>query len=179
MQSTLIIYSSAAKDGNTGRLVKTLRRQLAADTLYLDEYEIHPYSYEHKHKHDDFRPLLERALGYEHLVFASPVYWSAMTSTMKAFFDRITEYMDNEALRERLRRLREKRVSLYSTSAGEKAPRAFVGSFTDTFSHLGLTLAGRAHLDCSDGFDEVRAERLLGKRPHVSKRLFNAVMMKK
>ncbi|MCF2859814.1 flavodoxin family protein [Pseudoalteromonas sp. SMS1] len=143
--NTIIVYSSANKEGNTGKAVRELAQDLNAQTLFLDDYVIHDYSYEHTHKDDDFRTLFREVLQYEHVVFASPVYWYAVTPRMKAFIDRITEFMDDEMLQPELRILREKHFSILSTSIHRDAPKAFTDMLQKTFEYLGMTLKGTHH----------------------------------
>ncbi|KZW98619.1 FMN reductase [Pseudoalteromonas luteoviolacea] len=142
---TIIVYSSASKNGNTGHAVEELAHEYNAQTLFLDDYVIHDYSYEHTNKDDDFRDLFREVLQYDHVVFASPVYWYAVTPRMKAFIDRITEFMDDEVLQPELRRLRDKQFSILSTSIHKGAPNAFVEMLQKTFEYLGMTLIGTYH----------------------------------
>ncbi|KZN52795.1 hypothetical protein N474_22770 [Pseudoalteromonas luteoviolacea CPMOR-2] len=143
--NTIIVYSSASKAGNTSIAVEELARDLNAKTLFLDDFVIHDYSYEHKNKDDDFRGLFREVLQYDHVVFASPVYWYAVTPRMKAFIDRITEFMDDEVLQPELRVLREKHFSILSTSIHQDAPSAFIEMLQKTFEYLGMTLKGTHH----------------------------------
>ncbi|MCG7547409.1 NAD(P)H-dependent oxidoreductase [Pseudoalteromonas sp. Of7M-16] len=143
--NTIIVYSSAKKMGNTGVAVEAMAKEYNAQTLFLDDYVINDYSYEHKNKDDDFRALFRHVLQFEHVVFASPVYWYAVTPRMKAFIDRITEFMDDEVLKPELRELRSKQFSILSTSIHETAPLAFTDMLRKTFEYLGMQLRGMYH----------------------------------
>ncbi|KID56292.1 FMN reductase [Pseudoalteromonas luteoviolacea] len=143
--NTIIVYSSAKKLGNTGNAVEELATEFDAQTLFLDDYVIHDYSYDHKNKDDDFRSLFRRILQFDHVIFASPVYWYAVTPRMKAFIDRITEFMDDELLKPELRELRSKQFSILSTSIHETAPQPFTEVLQKTFEYLGMTLKGQYH----------------------------------
>ena len=107
------------------------------------------YRYDKQYHNDDFYNLFEVLLRYEHWVFASPVYWYNTTPKMKAFIDRITDYMDDEALKPKLRTLRQKQFSLLSNAASPSAPDAFIDMFKHTFNYLGMTFKAHSHVQAS------------------------------
>ncbi|WP_046004642.1 flavodoxin family protein [Pseudoalteromonas rubra] len=142
---SIILYSSSNRQGNTAQSVQQLAQQLQADSLYLDDYDIKDYCYNHSNSEDDFRALFRAVLNYDHIVFASPVYWYAITPKMKAFFDRITDFMDDETLQPELRRLRDKQFSILSNSIQETAPRCFTEVIQKTCEYLGMTCREQIH----------------------------------
>ncbi|TMP39633.1 flavodoxin family protein [Pseudoalteromonas rubra] len=142
---SVILYSSSKKHGNTAHSVQKLAPMLQAECIYLDDYEINDYCYNHTNSGDDFRSLFRRLLSYDHIVFASPVYWYAMTPRMKAFFDRITEFMDDETLQPELRKLRNKEFSILSNSIKEAAPECFIEVIQRTCEYLGMTCRSQIH----------------------------------
>ncbi|MCG7534227.1 NAD(P)H-dependent oxidoreductase [Pseudoalteromonas sp. OOF1S-7] len=142
---SIILYSSSNKQGNTAQSAQQLAQLLQAETLYLDDYEIKDYCYNHSNSEDDFRALFRSLLDYDHLVFASPVYWYAITPRMKAFFDRITDFMDDETLKPELRKLRTKEFSILSNSIHETAPTCFTEMIQKTCEYLGMTCRERIH----------------------------------
>jgi multimeric flavodoxin WrbA len=144
--NTVIIYSSARENGNTYAQVKTYARQHDTELVCLDAYNIAPYRYEKNYTNDDFNTVFEKLLAYPHWVFASPVYWYSCTAQMKVFIDRITDYMDDEALAPKLRTLREKQFSLLSNASSERAPAAFTDMFKNTFGYLGMTFKNHSHI---------------------------------
>ena len=113
---TIVIYSSANPAGNTFQSATKIAQQYEAQLIYLDRYNIGEYCYQHSNSGDDFINLFRWILSFDHIVFASPVYWYAVTPRMKAFIDRITDFMDIESLQPELRALRDKQFSLLSTS---------------------------------------------------------------
>jgi multimeric flavodoxin WrbA len=142
---TIILYSSSNKHGNTADACEKYLSKNRADILYLDDFTIHDYSYDHRHKDDDFRALFLRILEYDHIVFASPVYWYAITPRMKAFFDRISEYMDDESLQPVLRKLRGKAFSIHTNSINETAPEPMVAMLVMTCKYLGMNFKEQRH----------------------------------
>ena len=142
---TIVIYSSANPAGNTFQSATKIAQQYGAQLIYLDRYNIGEYCYQHSNSGDDFINLFRWILSFDHIVFASPVYWYAVTPRMKAFIDRITDFMDIESLQPELRALRDKQFSLLSTSNQKEAPRAFTQMLTGTFEYLGMSLKEQHH----------------------------------
>ncbi|MGB1264000.1 MAG: FMN reductase, partial [Cognaticolwellia sp.] len=77
------------------------------------------------------------------------IYWYNTTPQMKAFMDRITDYMDDETLKPKLRTLRQKQFSILSNAASPSAPDAFLDMFKHTFNYLGMTFKTHAHIQAS------------------------------
>ncbi|ATC88471.1 flavodoxin family protein [Pseudoalteromonas arctica] len=144
-RNTVIIYSSARKNGNTTAHVNSFAEQNDVRVICLDDYKIAPYCYDKNYKNDDFYALFEAVLQYDHWVFASPVYWYNTTVQMKSFIDRITDYMDDETLKPKLRALRNKDFSLLSNASSLEAPDIFVEMFKRTFSYLGMQFINHHH----------------------------------
>ncbi|WP_440053436.1 flavodoxin family protein [Pseudoalteromonas sp. T1lg65] len=142
---TVILYSSSNRFGNTYQSASQLAAELNAPMIYVDEFEINDYCYQHSHADDDFRALFRRVLEFDHIVFASPVYWYAITPKLKAFFDRITDFMDDENLQPELRKLREKHFSILSTSIYDQAPEAFTAMLLRTCQYLGMAFKQQYH----------------------------------
>ena len=143
--NTIIIYSSARKNGNTSQQVGEYVERSPVSVVYLDEFKILPYRYDQQYESDDFYTLFDNLLTYQHWVFASPVYWYSTTSQMKLFIDRITDYMDQEALQPKLRDMRSKQFSLLSNSIMSAAPNAFIDMFKHTFTYLGMEFVEHHH----------------------------------
>lgn len=124
----------------------------------LAALEISPYDYDHRNRGDDFEPLMMRILDHDAIIFASPVYWYAVSPPMKAFLDRISDFLDLDDLLTHGRRLRGKTGYVVCTSIYDEPPSPFVGCFTDTFDYLGMRFGGMAHVNCRDGYDSARHE---------------------
>ena len=75
---------------------------------------------------------------------------------MKAFFDRITDFLDLPELRDEARRLRGKTAYVVCTSIYDEAPPSFLGAFRDNFEYFGMRFGGVAHANCADGYDPAR-----------------------
>jgi multimeric flavodoxin WrbA len=149
----IVLFASARRDGNTGKLVDRIAAPLGIEVVDLARLRMAPYDYGHRNRQDDFEPLMRRALEHEHLVFASPVYWYAVASPMKVFLDRMTDFLDLPDLLEQGRRLRGKTGHVACTSIYDEPPQPFIGAFADTFDYFGMHFGGVAHVNCADGYD--------------------------
>jgi multimeric flavodoxin WrbA len=152
MLPTIALFASSRRNGNTGRLMDAVAERLGIEVVDLSEARISPYDYEHRNRNDDFEPLIERVLNHEQVIFASPVYWYAVSPPMKAFLDRISDLLDLPDLLQRGRELRTKCAYVLCTSVYDDVPAPFIGAFRDTFSYLGMRFSGYIHADCRDGY---------------------------
>jgi multimeric flavodoxin WrbA len=152
MPRTIALFASARRQGNTGQLVDRVADRLGIEVIDLAALNIAAYDYDHRHRSDDFEPLMERVLTYEQIVFASPVYWYAVSSTMKIFLDRITDLLDIDELLDKGRHLRGKRAFVICTSIEDTTPPTFIEAFEQTFAYLGMSYGGSLHANCTEGF---------------------------
>jgi multimeric flavodoxin WrbA len=158
VKSTIALFSSARRQGNTGRLMDRVTRDLAVEVVDLARRRIAPYTYEHANRHDDFEPLMQHVLTFEQIVFASPIYWYSVTPQMKTFLDRISDYLDLPELRNESRKLRGKTGFVLCTSVDRTPAAPFIEAFQLTFGYLGMRYGGLVHADCADGYREASYE---------------------
>jgi multimeric flavodoxin WrbA len=156
--SAIALFASARRHGNTGAFMDRIAAELGIEVVDLAALDIAPYDYEHRHRDDDFEPLMRRALDFDRLIFASPVYWYAVSPPMKAFLDRITDFLDLPELLAEGRRLRGKIGYVVCTSIYDEVPAPFLGAFLDTFDYLGMRFGGIAHANCVNGHDFAKHE---------------------
>ena len=152
MPKTLLIFSSSRRSGNTGQLVDALAEQIELTIIDLADYNIGEYDYQHRNMTDDFLPLFKQLLHYEHIIFACPVYWYAMTPKMKIFFDRFSDLLDLDELLDLGRQLRGKRASVLCTSISSEIAKPFIDCFKATFNYLGMEFVSAIHLNCRNGY---------------------------
>ena len=153
MNETIAIFASARRDGNTGKLIDWIARELDIDIIDLGEKNISPFDYEHRNINDDFLPLLDELLKYKNILFVTPVYWYAASAQMKVFIDRTSDLLDVEELKSIGRRLRNKTAYVVCTSISPEADSSFLTSFKDMFEYLGIDYGGHIHADCENGYD--------------------------
>ena len=156
MLSTIALFASARRHGNTGRLIDRIAAELAIEVLDLGSLRISPFDYDHRNRDDDFEPLMRRVLEHEQVVFASPVYWYAVSAPMKVFLDRLSDYLDLPDLIPEGRRLRGRIGYVACTSICEEPAAEFMGAFRETFQYLGMHFGGAVHVDCHDGYVPAR-----------------------
>jgi multimeric flavodoxin WrbA len=77
-------------------------------------------------------------LACEHVVFATPVYWYAMSGIMKTLFDRLTDLPLDEASRPTGRALAGRHTWLLATGTGEAPPPGFHEPFVRTAAYFGM-----------------------------------------
>ncbi|KGK01193.1 flavodoxin family protein [Thalassotalea sp. ND16A] len=169
MNNTVAIFSSARANGNTEKLLNSFALNTDIDIIDLSDYSFSEYDYEYKNQDDDFMPLIEKMLSYEKIIFASPVYWYAVTPTMKKFLDRISDLLELPHLLDSGRRLRGKTAYVVCSSASKKVPNSFICAFKDTFEYLGMFYGGFLHANCAEGYqvenyiDDLNGFRVLFK----------------
>lgn len=156
MTNAIALFASARRHGNTGAFIDRIAAEIGIEVVDLGTLRIAPYDYDHSHRGDDFEALFRRALAYRHWIFASPVYCYAVASPMKAFFDRIVDFLDLPELQDEARRLRGKTGWVACTSIYDEAPASFAGAFRDNFAYYGMNFGGLVNANCADGYDPAR-----------------------
>ena len=153
MRSAITLFSSSRRNGNTGSLIDLVADKSGMEVVDLDIINMSPFDYEHKNKGDDFLPLMEKVLSYKNIVFASPVYWYAVSPAMKIFLDRLSDLLIFPDLLDMGRELRGKNGYLVSTSVSHELSSIYIDAFLKTFSYLGMSYGGALHMDCNEGLN--------------------------
>ena len=130
MLSTIALFSSSRRLGNTGQLMDRIARQLGIEVIDLVSQRMSPYDYEHRNRSDDFEPLMQRVLAHDQIIFATPIYWYAVSPAMKVFLDRISDFLELPDLLPEGRRLRGKSAYVVCTSISDEASDTFMGAFS-------------------------------------------------
>jgi multimeric flavodoxin WrbA len=157
LKKTIALFASSRRHGNTGQLMDIIAKQLNIEVLDLNDYDFSDFDYKHRNKNDDFSRLFERVLNFEHIIFASPVYWYSVSPPMKRFLDRISDYLSFDELLDKGRQLRGKTGYVVCTSISEQVDASFINAFKDTFGYLGMSDGGYIHCDCSG--DDFKLEK--------------------
>jgi multimeric flavodoxin WrbA len=158
MGKAIALLGSSRRHGNTGQLLDHIAAARDIEVVDLAQLRISPYDYEHRNRDDDFEPLMQRVLDFDHVILASPVYWYSVSPPVKIFLDRISDYLDIPELLADGRRLRGKTGYIVCTSIYENAPASFVGALTATFAYLGMNFGGMVHANCRDGYAPTTCE---------------------
>ena len=139
----VIILGSARSDGNTAAIAQQLSADLQWPIFNLLDYQIEPYSYQHDYTNEDFQHLIEELHNYETWVFATPVYWYAMSSTMKVFLDRFTDLL--KIHKDLGRQLRGKNMAVITSSNGGNLGDDFFIPFRASAEYLGMNYLAEGH----------------------------------
>jgi multimeric flavodoxin WrbA len=152
MLSTIALLSSSRRLGNTGRLIDRIALELNIEVVDLAGQRMSAYDYDHLNRNDDFEPLMKRVLAHDQIIFASPIYWYAVSPAMKIFLDRISDLLELPDLLAEGRRLRGKKAYVVCTSVSNEPSVAFMDAFRETFEYLGMRFSGVVHVNCQDGY---------------------------
>jgi multimeric flavodoxin WrbA len=152
MSSTIALLSSSRRHGNTGQLIDRIALELNIEVVNLANQHMSSYDYDHLNRHDDFEPLMKRVLAHDQIIFATPIYWYAVSPAMKVFLDRISDFLELPDLLSEGRRFRGKNAYVVCTSICEEPSVEFMGAFLETFNYLGMHFCGVAHINCQDGY---------------------------
>ncbi|WP_111979609.1 flavodoxin family protein [Algibacillus agarilyticus] len=143
---SVIILGSSRRQGNTAQLAQHLASEMNAEIVDLASYHIQPYDYEHNNQSDDFASLMEHILSFDHLIFASPIYWYSASATMKLFLDRMCDLIEID--KKRGRSLKQKTASVISTGAAQEAVSCFEPVFSLTFDYFNMQYNGMLYCCC-------------------------------
>jgi multimeric flavodoxin WrbA len=150
--STIVLLASSRRRGNTGQFVDRIASALNIEVVDLTGLRLSPYDYDHLNRDDAFEPLMKRVLAHEQIIFATPIYWYAVSPMMKVFLDRLSDLLDLPDLIPEGRRLRGKNAYVVCTSICAEPSAEFIGAFLETFRYLGMPFGGVAHANCRDGY---------------------------
>jgi multimeric flavodoxin WrbA len=152
MLSSIALLSSSRRLGHTGQLIDRIALELNIEVVDLTSLRISPYDYDHLNRNDDFEPLMKHVLAHDQIIFATPIYWYAVSPAMKLLLDRISDLLELPDLLSEGRRLRGKNAYVVCTSICAEPSVEFIGAFLGTFHYLGMHFGGVAHVNCRNGY---------------------------
>ncbi|NCP19390.1 MAG: NAD(P)H-dependent oxidoreductase [Erythrobacter sp.] len=140
MPGVAIVTGSARGDGNTRAMVDALLERIGADATAFDvsDSRIEPFDYTAHDHADGFRAIVAAMAQSKHVVFATPVYWYAMSGPLKTFFDRLTDLVMPPENRLLGRSLAGRRVWLLATGTDETLPPGFAEPFVRTARYFDM-----------------------------------------
>ena len=140
----LVILGSARKQSDTQWLVNQLYKPTEFELLDLLDYRIYPYHYRLAYPPDDqFKQVAEKLLQHQEIIFATPVYWYAMSGLMKVFFDRLTNLTDlHKAMG---KQLKGRTVKVIAVGSDPELPPGFEVPFQLTAQYFGMQYRGAVY----------------------------------
>jgi multimeric flavodoxin WrbA len=150
-QNPLIIIGSSRKESDTKSCVNEVFRDTACTQLDLLDFKINPYNYGGVYPADDFNKLAEEILQHDTIVFATPVYWYAMSALMKHVFDRLTDLVTIRKSTGRL--LKGKTVFLIAVGDNAEIPEGFEIPFKNTAEYLDMSYGGYIYFSTGHEID--------------------------
>lgn len=136
----LVIMGSSRSNGDTARMVREVIGKHKIEVVDLLKYNISIYDYEHKNSGDDFAGIAKKITKSDVIIFATPVYWYAMSAPLKIFFDRFTDLI---TIRKDLgRAFKGRKCYLLSCGSDVDIPPGFEEPFSATCSYLNMEYRG-------------------------------------
>jgi len=149
IMKTVIIQGSSRSTGNTKTVIDLFKNHIEFDLIDLASKNIGQFDYDFNNQNDDFKNLFEKiANDYDVILFATPVYWYAMSGIMKTFFDRITDFLKVDKANGR--KLRGKLAGAISCGSDSKEWDGFFMPFEKSSAYLGMHYIGDIHTWISD-----------------------------
>jgi len=140
----VIIQGSSRSNGNTNKIATFIQSKTGFDIIDLKSKRIANFDYEFKNQDDDFLPLMTKIVhNYDIIIFATPVYWYAMSGIMKTFFDRITDCIKIE--KEIGRKLKGKTMGMISCGSDSALKKGFEMPFVESANYLKMHYLGNIH----------------------------------
>lgn len=137
----LVILASARKNSDTSSFVDNVFRDITVDKIDLLDYKVTTFDYSNNYPDfDEFKAVVDRILKHKIVVFATPVYWYAMSGLLKILFDRFTDLVTVDKRTGRL--LEGKSTFLIAVGSDKEMPEGFEVPFKLTSNYLNVVYGG-------------------------------------
>ena len=135
------MLASARKESDTKKFVNVVFADIDHKLTDLSDFEIAPYNYLNKYPgNDNFLKVIAEILNHRIIVFATPVYWYAMSGLMKTFFDRLNDLVTSQ--KPLGRKLKGKVIFLLAVGSDEELPIGFEIPFQSTAQYFHMAYGG-------------------------------------
>ena len=140
-EKPLVILASARKQSDTQNFLNKVFADKDYELIDLLDFYISPYSYLNNYPNTDkFLKIIDELIKHKVIVFATPVYWYAMSGIMKTFFDRFSDVVTTK--KHLGRQLHGKSTFLVAVGAEEELPNGFEIPFKLTSDYLHMNYQG-------------------------------------
>lgn len=139
----LVINGSARDSSNTELAITHLCPFKKFELVNLRQISLAHYNYTEPMK-DDFLDIAERMSRAQAIVYATPVYWYAMSGLMKVFFDRLTELITTQ--KSLGRKLGGKDTYLIAQGSDPDMPDGFLVPFERTARYFDMNFVGHFYM---------------------------------
>lgn len=141
MPQPLIILASNRRESNTENLLIKLYADDTYRLINLLDYHIQPYNYSGTyHADDSFNDIVSVMLQHDDLIFATPVYWYAMSGLLKTFMDRLTDIVTIQKATGK--QMQGKTLSVIAVGSDPHLPQGFEVPFLLTARYFCMTYKG-------------------------------------
>ena len=147
---TLVILGSSRANSDTQKAVEKLCPFQGYELIDLHSKNILHYDYQTELKqNDDFQTIALKMLEADNIIFATPVYWYAMSGRMKVFFDRLTGLL--YAHKTIGKKLRGKNTYLIATGSDPELPEGFEVPFRRTSEYFEMNFRQSFYIASNTG----------------------------
>jgi multimeric flavodoxin WrbA len=136
----LVILGSARAESHTAATVDAVLAGRSATVIDLKDVDIQHYEYNRPMDRDGFARVTKSMLANDVIVFATPVYWYAMSGRMKVLFDRFTDLVT--VRKDVGRQLQGRHVVLLACGSEPLMPDGFEVPFRETAAYLKMDYRG-------------------------------------
>lgn len=156
---------SARKDSNTKGVVDAVLSGIASQQVNLSDHTVLPYSYDGLYADDDFLHIVEQMLSHQTIIFATPVYWYAMSGVMKTFLDRFTDLVTIQKTTGR--KLKGKNFLLIAAGSDKELPPGFEIPFQLTARYFDVDYCGAVYVSTKEKYPDVHPDEVNAFREKV------------
>ena len=143
------LLGSARSDGHTARLLDAVLDGRGAERIDLGALRIRDYAYGRPAPGDDFLPVAHAMADAEAVLLATPVYWYAMSGTLKRLLDRLTDLVTVE--KPLGRRLAGRTLWVVACGSAPALPEGFEVPFRETAAYFGMDYGGALYASMREG----------------------------
>ncbi len=147
----LFVLSSARSQGNTLKAIEHLRDVcgVTGDVMDLSHSSLQPFSYDTTEPSQAFLDFVDRASAVTNIIFATPVYWYAMSSNLKMLFEQFNFLLTSH--QHLCQKLLNKNCFLAVTGYNQELPIGFDEPVRQTVKYFQMDLLATAYFQIQEG----------------------------